>query len=44
MTDIMYEVDSGESGVNFIVTLWVYRLESLDSQCHLLGPLLCLND
>lgn len=29
-----YEVDSGISAVDFIVTLRIYRLEPLDSKCH----------
>lgn len=36
--ETMYEVHSGESGVNG-VTLRVYRLEQPDDQCHLLCPL-----
>jgi len=39
-----YEADGGVSGVNFIVTLRIYGLESLDNRCHLLCALVCLID
>lgn len=37
----LYVVDRSVRGANFIVTLSINRLESWDSKCNLLYPLLC---